>query len=179
VWWVESGALGSAIDGLHGAQIRRRLSWAWLMAMVDLDSAWVPGRAVGSPTNRALASADAGSGSERPTKNWTGSRSTSAQDAVCTSCAWLRRLLIDGGARFSYSENGARGNPWIESLRVRFKRENASLIPEPDSSAEFRKVVERQMRCYNRQHRPSGVGNRPPLDCLESVGFNPCRRCTN
>ena len=155
---------------------------AWLMAMVDLDSAWVPGWAVGPSADRALA-----------LRCW--SRTTAAydelaaslggvtvhsdQDAVYTSYAWLRRLLIDSGVRISYSENGARGNPWIESFWARFKQENASLISEAASLAELQEVVARQMRYYNRERRHSGVGNQPPLAYLESEGFNPRRRCIN
>jgi len=103
----------------------------------------------------------------------------SDQNAVYTSYAWLRRLLIDGEVRISYSENGARGNPWIESFWARVKQENASLISEAGSLAELQEVVGRQMRYYNRERRQSGMGNQPPLADLELEGFNPHQRCIN
>ena len=155
---------------------------AWLMAMVDLDSAWVPGWAVGPSANRALALrcwSRTTAAYDELAASLDGVTVPSDQDAVYTSYAWLRRLLIDSGVRISYSENGARGNPWIESFWARFKQENASLISEAASLAELQEVVGRQMRYYNRERRHSGVGNQPPLAYLESEGFNPRRRCTN
>lgn len=155
---------------------------AWLMAMVDLDSAWVPGWAVGPSANRALAlrcwrrteAAYDGLG-----VSVDGITVHSDQDPVYTSYAWLRHLLIHSGVRISYSETGARGNPWIESFWARFKQENASLISEADSLAELQEVVGGQMQYYNRERRHSGVGNQPPLAYLESEGFNPRQRCIN
>jgi len=110
---------------------------------------------------------------------WTGLTVHSDQDAVYTSYAWLRHLLIHSGVRISYSANGARGNPWIESFWARSKQENTSLISEASSLAELQEVVGGQMRYDNRERRQSGVGNQPPLAYLESEGFNPRRGCTN
>ena len=152
---------------------------AWLMAMVDVDSAWAPGWAVGPSANRRLA-----------LRCWSEARDAlgastaeltvhSDQDSVYTSYAWLQTLLLEDGVRISYSENGARGNPWIESFWARFKQENASLITEAESLSDLREVVDRQMRYYNRERRHSGVGNRPPLAYLESEGLRPCQHCIN
>jgi len=155
---------------------------AWLMAMVDVDSSWVPGWAVGPSANRRLALE-----CWRRVRDALGSRVTkpaeltvhSDQDSVYTSYAWLRTLLLDDGVRVSYSENGARGNPWIESFWARFKQENASLITEAGSLSDLCEVVNRQMRYYNRERRHSGVGNRPPLAYLESEDLRPRQRCIN
>ncbi len=45
------------------------------------------------------------------------------QDPVFTSYAWLRKLQIEDVVGISFSEHGARGNPWIESLWGRMKVE--------------------------------------------------------
>jgi len=122
------------------------------MAMVDLGSAWVPGWAVwavGPSANRALALrcwSRVGAAYEGLDASLDGVTVHSDQDAVHTSYAWLRRVLIDSEARVSYSEKGARGNPWIESFWARFKQKNASLISEAASLAELQEVVGRQMR---------------------------------
>jgi transposase InsO family protein len=92
------------------------------------------------------------------------------RDAVFTSYAWLRALLLDAGVQVSYSENGAKGNPWIESFWARFKHENHSLLLEAETLDTLRDIVDQQMRYYNPERRHSGIGNRPPLNYLESEG---------
>jgi hypothetical protein len=92
------------------------------------------------------------------------------RDAVFTSYAWLRALLLDAGVQVSYSENGAKGNPWIESFWAPFKHENHSLLLEAETLDALRAIVDQQMRYYDRERRRSGIGNRPPLNYLESEG---------
>ena len=149
---------------------------AWLMAMLDVNSAWVPGWAVGPSANRRLALRcwrAVRTSYERSEIDLNGVTVHSDQDSVYTSYAWLRELLIESRARVSYSENGARGNPWIESFWARFKQENASLILEAESLSQLQDVVDSQMWYYNRERRHSGVGNQPPLAYLESEGLRP------
>jgi putative transposase len=154
---------------------------AWLMALVDVNSAWVPAWAVGPSANRELALAC-----------WRDVRAAYArlgvelavtvhhdQDTVYTSYDWLEALLIESGVRVSYSERGAMDNPWIESFWARFKQENRSLLLEARSVDELQAVIDRQMRYYNRERRHSGVDNQPPLAYLKSEGFNPRQRCRN
>jgi transposase InsO family protein len=93
------------------------------------------------------------------------------QDAVFTSYAWLRALLLDAGTRVSYSENGAKGNPWIGSFWARFKHENQSLLRDARSLDELQAVVKQQMRYYSRERRHSGLGYQPPLVYLHTEGF--------
>lgn len=147
---------------------------AWLIGFIDLDSAWMPGWATGPSANRELA-----------LEAWNRTRAAfsrfgcdvattfvhSDQDPVFTSYDWLRALLLDSGARLSYSENGARGNPWIESFWARFKQENHSLFLEAATLAELCRLVDQQMRYYNRERRHSAVGNQPPFAYLESQGI--------
>lgn len=147
---------------------------AWLIGLLDVDSAWVAGWAVGPSANRELALrawrrtrealSDLG-------EDLAGTIVHQDQDAVFTSYAWLQALLLDAGARVSYSECGARGNPWIESFWARFKTENHSLLLESETLDELRAVIDRQMQYHNRERRHSGVGNQPPLAYLESEGI--------
>lgn len=91
---------------------------AYLMALLDIGSEWVPGWAVAPSPNRELAL----SGWDRAKAQLeTTGRGTKGlivhqdQDAVFTSYAWLRRLLVESEALVSYSERGAKDNPWIDS----------------------------------------------------------------
>jgi len=147
---------------------------AWLIAFIDPESAWVPGWATGPSANRELA-LDAWKRTRaafgRFSQEVAATLVHSDQDTVFTSYDWLRALLLDSGARVSYSENGAKGNPWIESFWARFKHENHSLFLEAGTLAELRRLVDQQMRYYNRERRHSAVGNQPPLAYLESKGI--------
>lgn len=62
--------------------------------------------------------------------------------SVFTSHQCVRTLLVDDNIRLSYSMNGARGNPWIESLWGRFEVENRSLSHEADKLSELRRLVD-------------------------------------
>ncbi len=57
----------------------------------------------------------------------------------------------------SYSENGAKGNPWIESLWGRTK---ASYLPA------LRTVFDERFICCNRERRHSSIGQIPPREHL-------------
>jgi transposase InsO family protein len=151
---------------------------AYLMAVVDLESKYVPGWAVGPSANRKLAM-----------RCWKRVREQMASlgedlgekiihhdlDSVYTSYRWLRAILLDDGLRISYSENGAKGNPWIESLWGRTKAEIGSRITEASSLPALRTVFDERFRYYNRERRHSSIGQIPPrehlgqtLDTLES-----------
>jgi len=147
---------------------------AWLIGFIDLESAWMPGWAVGPSANRELALRGwkrTRAAFSRLEAGVAGTTIHQDQDAVFTSYAWLRALLLDAGARVSYSENGAKGNPWIESFWARFKHENHSLLLEADTMDALRDIVDQQMRYYNRERRHSGIGNQPPLNYLASEGI--------
>lgn len=149
---------------------------AWLIALVDLDSVWVPGWATGPSANRELALEAwkrTTAAFSRLGRDVATTLVHSDQDSVFTSYDWLRALLLDSGARVSYSENGAKDNPWIESFWARFKHENHSLFLEAATLAELAPLVDQQMRYYNRERRHSAIGNQPPLAYLESEGITP------
>jgi putative transposase len=69
--------------------------------------------------------------------------------SVYTSYRWLRAILLDDEMRISYSESGAKGNPWIESLWGRTKGEVGSRITEASSLPALRTVFDERFICYN------------------------------
>jgi len=82
---------------------------AYLMAVVDLKSKYVPGWAVGPSANRELALRCWERVRERMASlslNMAGRTIHHDQDSVYTSYRWLRAILLDDGMRVSYSENG-------------------------------------------------------------------------
>jgi len=149
---------------------------AYMIAAVDPVSSWVPGWAVGPSPNRELALTawqrvqESFTAADRPLS---GVVVHQDQDAVFTSYAWLQALLIDAGVDVSYSENGAKGNPWVESFWGRFKEENASLIGTAETLPELRNVIADQIAYYNRERRHSGIDYRSPVEFLKAEGRLP------
>lgn len=149
---------------------------AHFMAMVDPACRWVPGWATGESANRALALRCWQWATERLGEagvDAAGLVVHSDQDSVYTSYDWLRALLIDAGVVVSFSENGAKGNPWVESFWSRFKQENHSLLLEADTLEELREIIDRQMRYYNRERRHSGLAYQSPIEYLRGEGILP------
>jgi putative transposase len=151
---------------------------AYLMALLDPASAWVPGWAVGPSANRELALA-CWSEARRHLDGVAGMVVHSDQDSVYTSYEWLRTLIVEAGVVISFSENGAKDNPWIESFWSRFKNENHSLLWEAATLPELIEVVDRQMEYYNRRRRHSRLANRCPLEYLHQEGILPSRVSRN
>ena len=151
---------------------------AYLMAVVDLESKYVPGWAVGPSANRKLAMRCWEQVRERMAsldKGLDGKIIHHDLDSVYTSYRWLRAMLLGDEMRVSYSENGAKGNPWIESLWGRTKDEIGSRIAEASSLPALRSVFDERFRYYNQERRHSSIGYVPPrehlgqtLDTLES-----------
>jgi putative transposase len=151
---------------------------AYLMALLDPASAWVPGWSVGPSANRELA-LSCWSEAQRHLGEVAGMVVHSDQDSVYTSYEWLRTLIVEDGVVISFSENGAKDNPWIESLWSRFKGENHSLLWEAATLPELIKVVDRQMTYYNAKRRHSRLANRCPLEYLHQEGILPSRVSRN
>ena len=142
---------------------------AYLMAVLDLESKYVPGWAVGPSGNRKLAM-----------RCWERVRERMSvldmpleeqivhhdQDSVYTSYRWLEAVLLDNEMRVSYSENGAKGNPWIESLWGRTKSEIGSRITEASSLPALRDVFDERSRYYNQERRHSSIGYILPREHL-------------
>jgi transposase InsO family protein len=92
------------------------------------------------------------------------------KDSVYTSYRWLKRLLLQEGARISYAERGAKDNPWIESFWGRFETENGELLLQAQTLEEVRMIVAGQLDYYNRKRRHSALGYRPPYEVvLEAI----------
>ena len=150
---------------------------AWLIVIHDLVSRWVVAWAVGRRRNRELA-LECWNQARGRLKRWRGDLTGlivhQDQDSVFTSYRWLRRLLLEDGVRLSYSPNGARSNPWIESLWGRMKVESRSLILEASCLEELRGVIDRRFQYYNQRTPP--LGHRLP-----DAGpvFSPNRRPTS
>ena len=85
------------------------------------------------------------------------------------SYRWLRTILLEDGLRVSYSENGAKGNPWIESLWGRTKTEIGSRIAEAQSLPTLREVLNGRFQYYNREWRHSSIGYVPPREHLNNA----------
>ena len=76
---------------------------------------------------------------------------------------------MEDGLQVSYSERGAKGNPWIESLWGRMKTEAGSQIVEAQTLPKLVAVIDERFRYYNRRRRHSGIGYVPPLEYLANM----------
>lgn len=94
------------------------------------------------------------------------------QAPVYTSHDWLWALLLEAVAVVSYSERGAKDNPWIESLWGHFKVENGSLLIEAETLEELEWVVTAQMTYYNERRRHSSLDYVAPVEYLKSEGLH-------
>jgi len=154
---------------------------AHLMAVVDVGSRCALGWAVGRRANRTLA-----------LQCWKQVRARMAAlsqplegrilhsdlDSVYTSYDWLRQVLLDDGLRVSYSERGAKDNPWIESQRRyfcegRMKTEIGSRITEAQTLPGLEGVIDERFRYYNHKRRHSQIGNQPPVPYLVNLLGHP------
>ncbi|MFO8034945.1 MAG: DDE-type integrase/transposase/recombinase [Candidatus Bipolaricaulota bacterium] len=139
----------------------------YLMALVDIGSSWVPGWEVGQSANRELALAcwrKTGKELDAIRRGTVGLIVHQDQEPVYTSHDWLRALLLDTGAVVSYSERGAKDNPWIESLWGHFKQENGSLLIDADTFEELKQVVHQQMICRNERRRHARLDYLTPVE---------------
>lgn len=145
---------------------------AYLMAVVDVGSRYALGWAVGPSANRELA-----------LRCWDGVRARmnafdqslegtiihSDLDSVYTSYGWLRQILLSDGARVSYSERGAKGNPWIEAVWGRMKTEIGSRIDQAPTPSDLEDVLDERFCYYNRRRRHTQIGCVPPLSHLANM----------
>lgn len=88
-------------------------------------------------------------------------------DSVFKSYRWLREVRYKDGCLISFSENGARHNPWIESLWSHFKTENESLLMEAQTLQEVQEVVHDRMMHYMKNRRHSSLDYMAPVAYLK------------
>ena len=91
------------------------------------------------------------------------------QDSVYTGHVWTGRLLLKDKVRLSYTLNGAKDNPEMESFNGHFKQEGNSLFLDAGDMEELKAVVSRQMKYYNLERRHSSLGYVSPMAYTESV----------
>jgi putative transposase len=144
---------------------------AWLMALVDHVTKVAAGWAVGPSADTALALR-----AWRRARRWLRGRGVPIagmivhhdQDPVYTGYGWLRQLLVRDQVKVSFTLNGCRDNPEMESFHSRFKGENRSLLLDAQTFADLTQVVNQRMRYYNARRRHSALGNQAPLAFLAS-----------
>lgn len=95
--------------------------------------------------------------------------------AAFTSHEWVGKLA-DDGAIFSYTLNGFKGNPEIESFNGHFKGELKSLAADCQTEDEVKKMVASQLRYYNWQRQHSSIDYRPPMEYLKNQRRRKSRR---
>lgn len=88
------------------------------------------------------------------------------RDPVFTGYDWVGTLAA-AGATFSYTLNGFKGNPEMESFNGHFKGELKSLVADCATLAEVRQVIQKQIYYYNWQRQHSSVGYLPPMVYLK------------
>lgn len=142
---------------------------AWLMVIIDITSKVVLGWSVAKSRNRELAlhcwdktCETLGALGTTPA----GMIVHSDLDAVYTSYDWIYTLILVGLARVSFSENGAKHNPWIESFWGRLKTELASRFTEAQDLTELYNVLDIELVYYNHQRRHSALGYITPAQFL-------------
>lgn len=142
---------------------------AWLAGWYDPAGCLPAGWAVGHSANTALA-----------LQAWHGVRDWYARwehslkgtvvhtdlDPVFRSYRWLHTLLCQDLVEVSYSERGAKDNPWIESLWSRLKAEVGQLVFDSDSLSEVTTVVNDYFDQYIYQRRHQSLQYQIPINVL-------------
>ena len=143
---------------------------AWLITLIGLKEKVCWGFAVGQSNDTALALAS-WQKLKRNRRRWKTKVKElivhQDRDPVFTSYEWVGRLA-ENGAVFSYTLNGFKGNPEMESFNGHFKGELKSLVADCRTLTEVRKVVTRQLRYYNWQRRHSAIDYLPPMVYFKS-----------
>jgi putative transposase len=143
---------------------------AHLMVLLDLESRWAGGWAVGDGRNRFCSTPGFGRSvrtnmASLDQRLW-GVVIHHDKDSVYTSYRWLEEVLLKDTARISYAQRGARDNPWMESFWGRFETENGELILEAETLEEVRKIVDEQLEYYNYKRRHSALDYRRPYEVV-------------
>jgi putative transposase len=151
---------------------------AYWIPLFDHKSKLVLGHALGESPNTDLALeawSMARSSSQKLTLTLEGIIVHSDQDGVFTGHRWLRETVLRDRVRPSFSEDGAKGNVYMESFIGRFKEENRSIFWEKDDLHSLWEVVKGRVRYYNRERRHSALGYKSPIQYLNEKGKVPSR----
>jgi putative transposase len=139
---------------------------AYLVAWVDPETRIVPGWAAGRSANRWLALESwqrVRCFFEQAERDLAGLVIHTDQDSVFKSYDWLRTVMTEDWCVVSFSEDGARGNVWIESVWSKFCLENHSLLIESATIHNLIAVIDEKMKYYNMERRHSSLDNQPPI----------------
>ena len=150
-------------------ELKYRGGKAQLMALIDIESKWVAGWAVGPSANTELAlecwkMARQNIKTYRPELE--GLIVHSDKDSVYTGNRWVRQLIVTDHVRLSFSENGCRDNPWVESFWSRMKDDWHSRIVEAETLEEIQLVIGEWVEYYNQRRRHSTIGYLSPITFL-------------
>ncbi|KXB06163.1 hypothetical protein AKJ52_02495 [candidate division MSBL1 archaeon SCGC-AAA382C18] len=143
---------------------------AWLIPVIGHRSKLIFGWALGKSTTTEVA-----------LRAWEATRETyedygtslegtilhQDQDSVFTSNDWIDQILIEDKVKLSYSEDGAKGNVYMESFNGHFKCPNRSLFCEAGSLEELRVIVEERVDYWNTRRRHTTLQNRIPIEYIE------------
>lgn len=144
---------------------------AKLMPMVGHASKLIMGWALGPRRNQAVA-CRAWEASKRTLDrldaDWKGMVVHQDQDSVYTSNRWVDQLLVEDGVRLSYSANGAKGNPHIESFNGHFKGPIQSRLSEAKTLEDVRAVIRQRVEKWNQTRRHSSLGQVAPRVYIEN-----------
>lgn len=88
------------------------------------------------------------------------------QATVFKSYRWLDQVLCEDQVEVSYSERGAKDNPWIESLWSRLKEEVGQLLFDSSSLNRLQEVVNTYFTQYINQRRHQGLQLQIPINVL-------------
>jgi putative transposase len=149
---------------------------AHVVAWVDPVTRIVPGWAAGQNANRWLALESwerVRAFFERAERELAGLVVHTDQDSVFKSYDWLRAVMMEDWCVVSFSEDGARGNVWIESVWSRFCLENHSLLIESATIEQLNAVIDDRWRYYNGKRRHSSLDNQPPIVYAKKEGLIP------
>lgn len=146
---------------------------AHFIALVDHASKWVSGWAVspGPDSQTALLAW------QRARTQWQRRGVSSRgmivhqdQGSAFISYDWVAAVVRKGGARLSYSLNGARGNVYMESFNGHFKPDNESLFLDAETLGQLELVLADRVAYYNERRRHSSLGNVSPATYLRRIG---------
>jgi putative transposase len=166
------GLLSGDFTQLTSCQGRRR---AWLAGFYDPASCLPVGWAVGRSANTALA-LEAWQRVQDWYARWEhpldGVVVHTDQDTVFRSYRWLHQLLCGDHVEVSYSEHGAKDNPWIESLWSRLKAEVGQVLFESETLQELQDVVADYVDYYRHQRRHQSLDQQIPIEVLRNQNKN-------
>jgi len=144
-----------------------------MMPILDHKTKWVAGWAVSKCKNTSLALDALDVARENLNEvgiDLQGRFIHHDRDSVYTGYRWLQAVLIREQARISFSENGAKGNTFMESFNGHFKGEKGSLFYDAANIWELTRTIAMQVDYYNAQRRHSALGLSRAANLCQSRG---------